>query len=250
MKKVSKLVTCKTSKGCGALMYENNYPELKKEGGYTSPASPKPIHELKMLQEYIHSANLQNLGNQLPHYKQQMVLLKFFKSKKNQLVEIYSRNEDEVIHTLGKVSVVGRDFVLVRTLLTRIWIPYRTIHSAKSPFGLPDVPGTHQNILIDEELRRKLLTNFAVTVVEKETLRQQFFDELLQTNMKSWIGTNLTIYSGNSFSGKLRSVNQGKLRLKDKEIVISKINYMKQGRILSFFEKVLKKVKLKKTKKS
>ncbi|MDN4492798.1 hypothetical protein [Ureibacillus aquaedulcis] len=231
-------------------MYENDYPELKKEDRYTSPASPKPLHELKMLQEYIHSVNLQNLGTILPHYKQQMILLKFFKSKKNQLVEIYSRNKDEVIHTIGKVSVVGRDFVMVRTLLTRIWIPYRAIHSAKTPFGLPDMPGSHQNILIDEELRRKLLTNFAVTVAEKQTLRQQFFEELLQTNLKSWIGTNLTIYTSNIFNGKLRGVSQGKVTFKEKEIAISNITYMKQGRILSFFEKILKKLKITKSKNS
>lgn len=225
-------------------MYENDYPELKKEDRYTSPASSKPLHELKMLQEYIHSVNLQNLGTILPHYKQQMILLKFFKSKKNQLVEIYSRNGDEVIHTIGKVSVVGRDFVMVRTLLTRIWIPYRAIHSAKSPFGLPDMPGSHQNVLIDEELRRKLLTNFAVTVAEKQTLRQQFFEELLQTNMKSWVGTKLTIHTSSIFDGKLHGVQQGKLKFKEKEIAISKIAYMKQGRIRSFLEKILKKIKV------
>ncbi|WP_390284750.1 hypothetical protein [Ureibacillus sp. GCM10028918] len=231
-------------------MYENDYPELKKEDRYTSPASSKPLHELKMLQEYIHSVNLQNLGTTLPHYKQQMILLKFLKSKKNQLVEIYSRSKDEVIHTVGKVSVVGRDFVMIRTLLTRIWIPYRAIHTAKSPFGLPDMPGSHQNVLIDEELRRKLLTNFGVTVAEKQTLRQQFFEELLQTNLKSWIGTKFIIYTDTPISGKLRGVTKGKLNFKEKELAISKITYMKQGRILSFFEKIFTKLKITKSKNS
>lgn len=228
-------------------MYEKNFPDLKKGEGYTSPASSLPLHELKMLQEYIHSVNLQNLGNRLPDYKQQYILLKFFKSKKNQLVEIYSRNDDDVIHTIGKVSVVGRDFVMLRTLLTRIWIPYSAIHSAKSPFGLPDVPGTHQNVLIDEELRKKLLTNFSVTVAEKETLRQQFFEELLETNLKTWIGTKLTIYTSRLFSGKLRGVKQGKITFKNQQIAISKIKYVKQGRILSFFERILGKWKIYKT---
>lgn len=227
-------------------MYDNNFPDLKKGEGYTSPASSLPLHELKMLQEYIHSVNLQNLGNRLPDYKQQFILLKFFKSKKNQLVEIYSKNDKEVIHTIGKVSVVGRDFVMLRTLLTRIWIPYNAIHSAKSPFGLPDVPGTHQNVLIDEELRRKLLTNFSETVAEKETLRQQFYEELLETNLKSWIGTKITLSS--SFSGKLRGVKKGKLTFKEKEILISKVKYIKQARILSFFEHFLSKWILRKSK--
>lgn len=133
---------------------------------------------------------------------------------------------------------------MVRTLLTRIWIPYRAIHSAKSPFGLPDMPGSHQNVVIDEELRRKLLTNFAVTVAEKQTLRQQFFEELLLTNMKSWVGTKLTIHTSTIFDGKLHGVEQGKLKFKENEIAISKIAYMKQGRILSFLEKILKKIKI------
>ena len=41
-------------------------------------------------------------------------------------------------------------------------------HSAKSPFGLPDLPGTHQHVAVDKELRRNLLTNFGETVSGKE----------------------------------------------------------------------------------
>ena len=104
-------------------MYENEYPELKKDGGYTSPASSLPLHELKMLQEYIHGANLQNLGAILPNSKKQLILIKFFKMRKNQLVEVYSRNGEEVIHTIGKVNTGGRNFVMLKTLFTRIWIP-------------------------------------------------------------------------------------------------------------------------------
>ena len=62
-----------------------------------------------------------------------MILIKFFKSKKNQLVEVYSRNGEEVIHTIGKVSVVGKNFVMLRTLFKRFWIPFYVIHSTKSP---------------------------------------------------------------------------------------------------------------------
>lgn len=222
-------------------MYENQYPELKKNDGFTSPASARPLHELKMLQEYIHSANLNNLGATLPNSKQQMILLKFFKSKKNQQVEVYSRHHDEVIHTIGKVAVVGRDFVMLRTLFTRIWIPYAHIHSAKTPFGLPDVPGTHQHVVIDGELRRKLLTNFAVTVAQKETLRQQFFEELLETNLKVWMGTRLTIYSDTILPGKIRNVSKGKLELNEKNIRICSIHYIKQTRFTSFFQRLFAK---------
>ena len=222
--------------------YDKNNPELKKEDRYTSPASSLPLHELKMLQEYIHSVNLQNLGTLRPSYKQQMILIKFFKSKKNQLVEVYSRSGEEVIHTVGKVSVVGKNFVILRTLFKRFWIPYSVIHSTKSPFGIPDVPGTHQHTVVDEELRRKLLTNFGVTVAGKEVLKQQFFEELLETNLKSWKGTKLKIFSDQVIIGKIRDVHSGKVFLKDnRSIPINKINYIQQFRFVSFFEKLFSK---------
>ena len=225
-------------------MYENEYPELEKDGGYTSPASSLPLHELKMLQEYIHGVNLQNLGAKLPHYKQQMILLKFFKMKKNQLVEVYSRNGEEVFHTIGKVNTVGRNFVMLKTLFTRIWIPYAAIHSAKSPFGLPDVPSVHQHNVIDEELRNKLLVNFGEVVSGKEVLRQQFYEELLETNLKSWKRTNLTIYTDKIIRGQISEVSFGKVLLKNapkKEISIIKINYIKQTRFVSFIQRIYSK---------
>lgn len=222
--------------------YDNSNPELKKDDRYTSPASSLPLHELKMLQEYIHNTNLQNLSTLRPNYRQQMILIKFFKSKKNQLVEVYSRHGEDVIHTVGKVSVVGKNFVILRTLFKRFWIPYSVIHATKSPFGIPDVPGTHQHTVIDEELRRKLLTNFGVTVVGKEALKQQFFEELLETNLKSWKGTKLKIFSDQVIVGKVNDIHSGKVYLKDKHsIPINKINYIQQFRFTSFFEKLFSK---------
>ncbi|WP_144549572.1 hypothetical protein [Peribacillus simplex] len=220
--------------------YENQHPELKKEDRFTSPASSLPLYELKMLQEYIHGENLQNLGSHLPHYKKQMMLLKFFKYKKNQLVEVFSRNGDEVIQTVGKVNIVGRNFVMLKTLFTRIWIPYHAIHSAKTPFGIPDLPGGHQHVIYDEELRRKLLTNFGDTVSSKEILKQQFFEESLDTNLKTWQGTRFAIYADKLMKGKVVKVLSEKIYIKSKkkqEISINKINYMKQGRFISFFQR-------------
>ena len=225
-------------------MYENEYPELKKDGAYTSPASSLPLHELKMLQEYIHGVNLQNLGTKLPQSKKQMILMKFLKMKKNQLVEVYSRNGEEVIHTIGKVNTVGRNFVMLKTLFTRIWIPYAAIHSAKSPFGIPDVPNVHQHNVIDTELRRKLLQNFGEVVSGKEVLRQQFYEELLETNLKSWKRTNLTIYADKRIKGQVYDISTGKISLKkasQKEIPIMKINYIKQARLISFFQRIYSK---------
>ncbi len=222
--------------------YDKNNPELKKDDRYTSPASSLPLHELKMLQEYIHNTNLQNLSTLRPNYRQQMILIKFFKSKKNQLVEVYSRNGEEVIHTVGKVSVVGKNFVILRTLFKRFWIPYSVIHSTKSPFGIPDVPGTHQHTVVDEELRRKLLTNFGVTVAGKEELKQKFFEELLETNLKSWKGTKLKIFSDQVIVGKVIDIHSGKVFLRDnRSIAINKINYIQQFRFTSFFEKLFSK---------
>ncbi|WP_052124090.1 hypothetical protein [Ureibacillus manganicus] len=223
-------------------MFEKNYPELQKDGRFTSPPSGLPMYELKMLQEYIHSANLQNLGTVLPNSKQQMVLLKFFKSKKNQLVEIHSSIGDDIIHTIGKVAAIGRNFVMLKTLFVRYWIPYPTIKSAKSPFGIPDVSGTHQHVAYDQELRNKLLTNFGSIVAEKEVLRQQFYEELFETNLKTWKGTKVTIYTKKNTIGKIIDVRNGKVLLNNgNEISISKINYIKQSRINSFWQRLFSK---------
>ena len=222
--------------------FDQNNPELKKDDLYTSPASSLPLHELKMLQEYIHSANLQSLSKSIPSYRQQLILIKFFKSKKNQLVEVYSKNGEEVIHTIGKVNVIGKNFVILRTLFKRFWIPYSVIHSTKSPFGIPDVPGTHQHTVVDEELRRKLLTNFGVTVAGKEVLKQQFYEEWLETNLKSWRGTKLKIFTDQVIVGKIRDIHSGTIILTDKRsIPINKINYIEQSRFISFFENLFSK---------
>lgn len=221
--------------------YDYEHPELKKDERYTSPASALPLHELKMLQEYIHGVNLQNLGGQLPHFKKQLILIKFFKSKKNQLVEIFSKSSDQMIHTVGKVHIIGRNFVMVKTLFTRIWIPYDSIHSAKSPFGIPQLHNTHQNVVIDEDLRKKLLTNFSETVSNKAVLRQQFYEELLETNLKTWKGTKLTIFTDNLVKGKILNVKPGKVYVKHREvpeIPTAQITYIKQGRITSFFQRL------------
>ena len=230
-------------------MFEKNYPELHKEGKFTSPPSGLPLYELKMLQEYIHNANLQNLGTLLPNSKQQMILLKFFKSKKNQLVEIHSTMDEDVIHTIGKVAAIGRNFVMLNTLFVRFWIPYSMIKSAKSPFGLPEVSGNHQHVAFDQELRNKLLTNFGSVVAEKEVLKQQFYEELFETNLKSWIGAKVSIYTKNSVSGKILDVQNGKVFLNNgKKISISRISYVKQTRFFSFWQRLFSKWFTKKSK--
>lgn len=86
-------------------MYENEHPELKKDDGFTSPASSLPLYELKMLQEYIHGVNLQNLGSHLPHYKKNMMLLKFFKHKKISKLKSFQETEIKSFTRLGKLTL-------------------------------------------------------------------------------------------------------------------------------------------------
>lgn len=219
--------------------YEKQHPELKQEDRFTSPASSLPLYELKMLQEYIHGVNLQNLGNHLPHYKKQLMLVKFFKLKKNQVVEVFSRDGEEVIKTVGKVNIAGRNFVMIKTLFTRIWIPYHAIHSAKTPFGIPDLPSGHQHVIYDVELRRRILTNFGETVSGKEILKQQFFEESLNTHLALWIGTRVAIYAGKTSKGKLTRILKDSIQLNDKKISINHINYVKQGRFISYFQRLI-----------
>ena len=223
--------------------YEKQHPELKQEDRFTSPASSLPLYELKMLQEYIHGVNLQNLGNHLPHYKKQLMLVKFFKLKKNQVVEVFSRDGEEVIKTVGKVNIAGRNFVMIKTLFTRIWIPYHAIHSAKTPFGIPDLPSGHQHVIYDVELRRRILTNFGETVSGKEILKQQFFEESLNTHLALWIGTRVAIYAGKTSKGKLTRILKDSIQLNDKIISINHINYVKQGRFISYFQRLIANVK-------
>ena len=229
--------------------FDYEYPELKKEDRYTSPASALPLHELKMLQTYIHGVNLQNLGVQLPHFKKQLILIKFFKSMKNQLVEIYSKSDNQILHTIGKVHIIGRNFVMVKTLFTRFWIPYESIHSAKPPFGITPIHNTHQNVVIDEELRSKLLTNFSQTVSNKQVLRQQFYEELLETNLKTWKGTKLNFITDHAVKAKILDVTPGKIKVLHKEIAdipTNQITYIKQGRITAFFQRIVSSFKRKK----
>lgn len=183
--------------------------------GLTSPPGEEPTEELKIIQESIMRQNMLSIGNALPHRKKVMMLRQFFKHKRNQLVEVFSKNAEVAVRTTGKVSVIGRDFVGLTTLRERIWIPYHAIRSANVPFGLPDVPTTHQHIVFDEELRRNLLTRFGETVAKRDELMQRFFEESLQTHLHTWRGMRVeVIASGEKMSGKIRRTENGQLVIK------------------------------------
>jgi hypothetical protein len=218
--------------------YDHAYPELKRENRYTSPASSLPLYELKMLQEYIHNGNLQNLAKSLPFYKKNLMLIKFFKHQRNRQVEVYTKHKDDIQHLMGKVYTIGRDFVMLKTLFQRTWIPYAAIHSTKSPFGLPNISNPHQHITFDEELRRKLLTQFGKEVAGKEDLRQQFFDQLLETNLRYKKGFNIKIVTDTTVvQGKVIEAKRGyvhlKTRKKEEKIPIQSIHLIKQTRFFS-----------------
>lgn len=218
------------------------YPELNQDNKFTSPASSLPLYELKLLQDYIHGENVKTLGKILPQYKKQIMLLKFFKHKKNQQVEVFSIYCQKMMKTIAKVEIAGRDFVMLKTLFTRIWIPYHAIQSARTPFGIPDLPGGHQHLIYDEELRNKLLHNFGNTVSNKEILKQQFFEDSLERNLSVWEGTRMTIYRDTTLKIRIKNVSKGLIHVAGREgINIHEINYMKQERIISFIQRVIKK---------
>lgn len=215
---------------------ENEW-NLKLGKGISSPASELPAEELKMLQQSIHGQNLLYLGESLPHRKKELVLRKFFRHKRNQQIEVYSKSKGKSLQTLGKVRAAGRDFVVLTTLTDRIWIPFSAIHSANVPYGLPDLSNTHQHLVIDDNLRHKLITQFGQTVSNKDVLVQQFFEESLETNMQTWKGTRVEIDVGDqTLAGKVLRSKDGLLTIKsfntEQTISLKEITYIKTVRFL------------------
>lgn len=142
------------------------------------------------------------------------MLKKFFKMKRNQQVTIFSRNGDETIHTLGKVSAIGRDFVMVTNLKDRIWLPYHAIESANIPQGIPNFSNSHQSFIYDNDLKRKLVHNFGATVSKRDALIQQFYEESLGTNLRSWKNTWVEIRTDHeTLFGKIEDSDKQRLLL-------------------------------------
>jgi len=155
---------------------------------FTSPPSATTLEENKVLTEYMEQVNLQKLANSMPHQKHPLFLKKFFKMKRNQQVIVYVKKSESVTEVMGRVSSVGRDFVMLNNLTDRIWIPYHMIESANIPSGVPNFTNSHQFFLYDNELKKKLMTNFGDTVSKRDLLKQQFYEETLKTNLNSWSG--------------------------------------------------------------
>ena len=226
-----------SSEGISSYNPHDNNPELKKEDRYSSPVSSLPLYELKMLQEYIHNGNLQNIVNSLPLHKKNLMLLKFFKYNRNQQVEVYSTQKTMNMKIVGKVNTIGRDFVLIKTLFQQIWIPDSTIHTSKVPFGSPNLSNSHQHMNLDDESRKKVMIHFGKEVSEKEDLRQQFFDQMLGSNLRYRKGSNLKVFTEtNVVRGTLTDSKNNSLYLKrfgkEEKIPINQVQLIKQVRFI------------------
>ncbi|WP_019413652.1 hypothetical protein [Paenisporosarcina sp. TG20] len=156
---------------------------------FSSPTSAVSSEETRILTEYINQKNLFHVTNQDETRRKPLVLKQFFKMKRNQQVVVSSVVENDVtVKIEGKVATIGRDFVMITDLQKRIWIPFTAIGSATIPFGFPTYSNTHQHFIYDNQLQQKLVLKFGETVSKKEALKQQFFEETLQTNLDSWGG--------------------------------------------------------------
>lgn len=194
---------------------ENEY-YARRGQGLTSPASELPKEELKLQQMNIMGQNMMRIAASVPERKKPLLLRRFFKHKRNQVVEVYSKHGGDALRTLGKVNAIGRDFVTLTTLSRRVWLPFASIESANAPFGLPDVPSSHQHLVIDEELRRKLITRFGETVAKRDVLIQQFFEESLLTHLQTRRGTRVEVLvrDGSRVKGRVEACENGVLELR------------------------------------
>ncbi|WP_062049321.1 hypothetical protein [Bacillus sp. JCM 19034] len=170
---------------------------------------------------------------------------KFFKHKRNQQVEIYTIGENP-LQIVGKVNTIGRNFVTVTSLKDRIWIPFSRIESAKVPYGLPEVSSSHQHFVYDEELRKKLITQFSQTVIAKDILLQQFFEETLETNLQTWKDTRVEIMTEDmEYIGKIIHSNDGKVEINglkgSQSILLSDITLIKTVRLFHVLAGFLRK---------
>lgn len=181
---------------------------------FTSPPGATSLEENRIITEYMEQRNLHKVINSIPEIKKPILLKKFFKMKRNQQVIIYTNYIAEIMEVTGKVSAVGRDFVMLTNLKNRIWIPYTAIESANIPAGVPNYDNSHQYFIYDNDLKRKLTTDFGETVAKRNVLVQQFFEESLMTNLNNLAGIWVKVVTqGETYFGKISSVSENRLTL-------------------------------------
>ncbi len=222
---------------------------VRKGQGITSPTTPSTTEETRLLMEYIDRANMFNLSERDEKRGKVLKLRKFFKMKRNQQVEVYAKCGTESLYKVGKVSTIGRDFVMLTTLKERMWIPYSVIESANIPYGIPNYSNTHQHFLYDNHLRNKLVHQFGETVAKRDLLKQQFFEESIQTNLEAWQDTWVAVFlnAEEKKVGKISSCKDGKLVLslfgEFLHINLSELKYIETIRLLTIFTHVFKRIK-------
>lgn len=215
---------------------------------FSSPVSAVSLEETRILTDYINQQNLFKIINKDESRRKSLTLKMFFKKRRDQQVVVKSVIEnDETMTTEGKVAAIGRDFVMLKNLQKRIWIPYTAIDSATIPFGFPSYSNTHQHVIYDNQLQQKLVLQFGKTVAKREALIQQFFEESLRTNLNSWIGTWIEVKTGQKvFYGKISKTMKHELSLqqfkKEKVIPLKDIQYVSTVRFLFLFKKIVKSI--------
>lgn len=224
--------------------------DLLKDGNkssFPSPTSAVSEEETRILTEYIASKNLFKVTEQDESRRKPLVLKQFFKMKRNQHVVVTSIIEEEKqISTEGKVSTIGRDFVILTNLKERKWIPYTCIESATIPFGFPTYSNTHQHFIYDNSLQQKLVQKFGETVAKKDVLIRQFFEESLQTSLHFWRGIWVKVRTDDKILiGKIASTTKIDLLLilppkNDLVIPLNKIRYVSTIGILPLWKHLLK----------
>jgi ribosome maturation factor RimP len=157
--------------------------------------------------------------------------------RRNQEVIIYILSKGDTSEITGKISAIGRDFVMLTSLKNRIWIPYNAIQSANIPSGVPTYESAHQNFIYDNDLKRKLTTNFGETVSKRDVLVQQFFEETLMTSLDRWQGIWVKVITlENTYGGKIISASDKSVmikHLKDPiEIELNQITHLYSMRLL------------------
>ncbi|WNF21040.1 hypothetical protein [Mesobacillus jeotgali] len=204
----------------------------------TSPPGATSLEENKIISEYLEQKNLQTLANAVPQFKKSLILKKFFKMKRNQEVIVYMDHQAHIKEIFGKVSAIGRDFVTLTNLKERIWIPYKSVRSANSPSGVPTYEGEHQNFIYDNDLKRKLTTNFGETVAKREVLIQQFYEESLKGNLERYQGVWVkAVLPDETVIGRIASVSDDCFLLQSygskREIAFSDLTYICSARLFA-----------------
>lgn len=214
--------------------------------GLTSPTTSTTTDETRLLMEYIDRANIFHISSRDEKRGKIIKLKKFFKSKRNQPVEVFSKCGTESRCKEGKVSAIGRDFVMLTNLKERVWIPYASVESANIVYGVPSYSNAHQHYLYDNNLRIKLLRQFGETVSQRELIKQQFFEESLETNLEAWKDTFIVVHLDEKLkkTGRITESNDGKLILtkwgNEEHIFIKEIKFIETVRWLSLFKYMFK----------